>query len=187
MPEPCAKSALFRFGRKSGWRPILDAAGGYPRAEIAGAEAPVADKIGKTALFAATGAVAVDMESVLVARAARRYGLPFAILRVVADPAHRSLPSAALIAMRPDGEVDVGGVFSALSRDPWQVTTLARLAVDARRAFAALARARALLGSDFASLDLDAVRASRREETPARQSHSAVLAASIRNYAPDMA
>jgi purine nucleoside phosphorylase len=180
-------SALFRFGRQNGWGPVLDAAGRYPIAEIAGADAPVADEIGKRALFAATGAVAVDMESVLVARAARRHGLPFAILRVVADPAHRSLPNAALVAMRPDGEVDIGGVFGALSRDPWQVTMLARLAVDARRAFAALARARAMLGADFASRDLEEARAGRREETPARQSHSAVLAASIRNYAHDIA
>lgn len=186
-PEASLKAALFRFGRRSGWRPVLDAAGRHPIAEIAGADAPVADEIGKSALFAATGAVAVDMESVLVARAARRHGLPFAILRVVADPAHRSLPNAALVAMRPDGEVDVGGVFGALSRDPWQVTMLARLAVDARRAFAALARARAMLGADFASRDLEEARAGRREEAPARQSHSAVLAASIRNYAHDMA
>jgi adenosylhomocysteine nucleosidase len=187
VEEKSSSSALLRFDRKGGWRPVADAIGGHPTVEIAGAEAPVADKIGKTALFAATGAVAVDMESAIVARAARRYGLPFAILRVVADPAHRILPSAALVAMRPDGEVDMAGVFSALSRDPRQITTLARLAVDARRAFAALACARAMLGSDFASLELEELRPNWRETAPARRSHSAVLAASIRGYAHDLA
>ena len=178
-------SALFRFGRKAGWRPVLDVAGARRTIEIAGAETPVADQISKAALFAATGAVAVDMESAIVARAARRHRLPFAILRVVADPAHRSLPSAALVSMRPDGEVDMAGVFNALSRDPRQIAMLARLAVDARRAFAALSRARAMLGSDFASLELEA---DWLERAPARRrSHSAVLAASIRGYAHDLA
>ncbi|SRR5579883_194838 len=188
-PAPAEKpaSALLRFGRNIGWRPIPDAAGGFPIAQIAGAETPVADRIGKAALFAATGAVAVDMESMIVARVARRYGLPFAILRVIADPAHRSLPSAALVTMRPDGEVDMAGVFSALSRNPRQIATLAHLAVDARRAFAALARARAMLGADFASLELEEVSADWRGAAPARRSHSAVLAAAIRAYAHDWA
>jgi|SRR5579872_1479530 len=182
--EKTSGSALFRFCRNGGWRPIVTGVGEHPRAEIAAAEAPVADKIGKTALFAATGAIAADMESAIVARAARRYGLPFAILRVVADPAHRSLPSAALVAMRPDGEVDIGGVFGALSRDPRQLAMLARLAVDARQAFGALARARALLGADFATFELDKSRAT-LGAAPARRSHSAVLAGSIRGYAQD--
>jgi adenosylhomocysteine nucleosidase len=185
--EATATSALFRFGRKAGWRPLLDASP-HRTIEIAGVETPVADRIGKAALFAATGAVAVDMESAIVARVARRHRLPFAILRVVADPAHRSLPSAALVSMRPDGEVDMAGVFNALSRDPRQIATLARLAVDARRAFAALSRARAMLGSDFASLELEAARPDWPEKAPARRrSHSAVLAASIRGYAHDLA
>jgi len=78
-------------------------------------------------------------------------------------------------------------VFSALSRNPRQIATLAHLAVDARRAFAALARARAMLGADFASLELEEVSADWRGAAPARRSHSAVLAAAIRAYAHDWA
>jgi hypothetical protein len=174
------------LNRKSGWGQILDTIGRYPSIEIAGAEAPVADDVGKTALFAATGAVAVDMESVVVARAARRHGLPFAILRVVADPSHRSLPSAALVAMRADGEVDVGAVLGALARDLRQVPTLARLSVDARRAFSTLARARALLGPDFASLDPEELCSNWRERTASHRSPSASGAA-VRGYVHDMA
>jgi adenosylhomocysteine nucleosidase len=179
--------ALFRFDRKIGWRSLADMGTRYPIAEIAGSDSPVADDIGKTALFAATGAVAVDMESVIVARAAQRHGLPFAILRVVADPSHRELPSAALVAMRADGEVDVGSVLAALLRDLRQVPTLARLALDARCAFSALAQARATLGPDFASLDPDEFRSSRREKNPSRQQHSPALGSAIRGYAHDMA
>ncbi len=41
----------------------------------------------KARLFAATGAVACDMESGAVARVAARHGLPFAVLRAICDPA----------------------------------------------------------------------------------------------------
>jgi adenosylhomocysteine nucleosidase len=182
-----SSSALFRFDRKAGWRSLVDIGARYPSAEIAGSDAPIADGIGKTALFAATGAVAVDMESVVVARAAQRHGLPFAILRVVADPSHRELPSAALVAMRADGEVDVGSVLTTLMRDLSQTPTLMRLALDARRAFSALGHARAILGPDFASLDPDECRSSRREKNTPRQQHSPALGAGIRGYAHDMA
>ena len=123
-------------------------------ADVSGADAPIADPIVKAALHATTGAAAVDMESALVARAAERHRLPFAILRAIADPAHRALPPAALAAMRADGAIDVAAVLRALGRQPRQLPALIRLALDSRKAFGALMRARALLGADFASLDL---------------------------------
>lgn len=123
-------------------------------ADVAGVDAPVADPIAKAALHAATGAAAVDMESAVVARAAERHRLPFAILRAVADPAHRALPPAALVAMRADGGVDLAAVLGALVREPRQLAALVRLGLDSRRALLALVRARALLGADFASVDL---------------------------------
>jgi adenosylhomocysteine nucleosidase len=153
-PETPPSSGLFRFGRNDGWRPIVDAGSQSLVADIAGVDAPIADAASKTALFAATGAAAVDMESTIVARAALRHGLPFAILRVIADPAHRPLPNAALVAMRADGEVDLAAVLGALIRDPFQLPALIRLALDSGGAFSALVRARALLGADFASADL---------------------------------
>ena len=93
-------------------------------------------------------------ESAIVARAAERHGLPFAILRVIADPAHRPLPSAALVAMRADGGIDVAAVLGALLRNPAQLPALIRLGLDSREAFSALVRARALLGANFAGVDL---------------------------------
>ncbi len=123
-------------------------------ADVAGAEAPVADPAAKAALFVAGHAVAVDMESAIVARAAERHRLPFAIVRAVADPARRALPPAALVAIRADGGLAVAAVLDALACDPRQWAALARLGLDSRRAFLALRRARALLGADFASRDL---------------------------------
>jgi adenosylhomocysteine nucleosidase len=149
-PTLSSSFGLFRFDRKSGWRPIAETGG----ADIAGVDVPLADVAGKASLFASAGAAAVDMESAIVARAARRHGLPFAILRVIADPAQRPLPSSALVAMRADGEVDLAAVLNTLMRRPSELPALVRLAFDSRGAFAALVRVRELLGADFASLDL---------------------------------
>ena len=141
-------SGLLRSARNDGWamRTFF--------ADVAGADAPVAGPAAKAALHALTGAAAVDMESAVVARAAARHRLPFAILRAIADPAHRALPPAALVAMRADGGIDLAAMLGALAREPRQLPALARLALDARRAFAALVRVRALLGADFAGVDL---------------------------------
>jgi adenosylhomocysteine nucleosidase len=150
-PRPGAAHGLLRFARNDGWRPIYPAG---PGPDIVGAASPVASIAAKAALHAASGAAAVDMESAIVARAAARRGLPFAVLRVVADPATRALPPAALVAMREDGRIDVAAVLGALARAPHQCPAFARLALDSRRAFSALADARALLGADFAGVDL---------------------------------
>jgi adenosylhomocysteine nucleosidase len=99
----------------------------------------------KAALFRKSRAVAVDLESGAVARAAAAAGLPFAVLRAVADPAGRHLPAAALIPMKPGGGIDLGTIIASVARDPGQVPGLLGLARDAARARAALvARVKAL-------------------------------------------
>jgi adenosylhomocysteine nucleosidase len=123
-------------------------------AAIADAGGPLATSSEKQALHAATGAAAVDMESYLAARAAAARGLPFAILRVVADPSDRSLPAAALAGMRADGSTDVLAVLRSLAADPRQVPQLVRLAADAARAYRALLRCHRLLGPGLGLFDL---------------------------------
>jgi len=167
------RSGLFRFGGAVGWRPIAEPDGRFALADIAGVDAPLAQAAAKTALFASTGAAAVDMESAVVARAAQRHGLPFAILRVIADPAHRPLPAAALVAMGADGEVDLAAVLGALLRSPRQLPALIRLARDSRGAFAALGRARAVLGDDFGAIDLVGADPTGRDESDPRAARRA--------------
>ena len=53
-----------------------------------------------------TGAIAVDMESHVVARAAAQHGVPVAAIRVVVDPAQRTIPRSALAGTRADGTID---------------------------------------------------------------------------------
>lgn len=100
----------------------------------------------KAALRARTGAAAVDMESHVVAEWADRHDLPFSILRVVSDPAHRALPPLAATALRPDGRIDISRVVMGIARRPNQIPALADAGRDARAAFGALGRCGGLLG-----------------------------------------
>ncbi len=117
--------------------------------DLAGVDAAVAGAEGKADLHRRTGAAAVDMESHVAARVALRHGIPFAAIRVVADPAERTLPPAALVGMRPDGTADLGAVLRSLGRDPRQLAGLIRTGLDARAALAALATCRTALDPVF--------------------------------------
>lgn len=116
---------------------------------LAGTGQPVADVAAKARMRQRGGACAVDMESHLAALAAQRHGLPFAALRVVLDPAHRSLPPAATAGLRGDGAVALLPVLRALAADPGQLGQLAVLAADLHAARRTLRAARALAGPAF--------------------------------------
>ncbi|MEJ2378905.1 MAG: phosphorylase [Pseudolabrys sp.] len=116
---------------------------------LAGAPAPVATPAEKGALHRETGALAVDTESHVVAGAAAHHGLPMAAIRVVCDPATRSLPELALRAIRPDGSTDIAALLGALLRRPDQVAGLLQIALDARCARATLLQCCRLLGPDL--------------------------------------
>jgi hopanoid-associated phosphorylase len=113
---------------------------------LVGVGAPVADAHSKRALHLKTGAVAVDMESHVVADVAATHGLPMAAIRVITDPAKRSIPNVALAAMRPNGTVDVLAVMRSLLQKPRDVVALMQIALDARAARATLRQGRRLLG-----------------------------------------
>ena len=116
---------------------------------IMGVNAVVSDPADKRKLHAFTGAVAIDMESHLVARLADAHGLAFAAVRVIIDPAHRAVPPAALLAMAPGGSTDVSAMVREILARPSQVSLLMRLAADAIAARAALVRLRRVLGPSF--------------------------------------
>jgi len=70
-------------------------------------------------------------------------------VRVVIDPAHRPVPPAALIGMRPDGRADIGAVLRDLLVRPLQLSLLTRIAMDAFTARTAMQRVRRRLGPQF--------------------------------------
>jgi adenosylhomocysteine nucleosidase len=113
---------------------------------VAGVDAPVLDRAAKAELRSTTEAIAVDMESHVAAKFAAKRGLPFAIVRVVSDPAGRALPRLAATAIKPDGGVDLAHVLRELGREPGQIGDLIQAGLDARAAFASLRRCGRLLG-----------------------------------------
>ena len=119
-----------------------------------GVDAMVAEKTEKAALHAATKAIVVDMESHIAARVAVHRRLPFAAARVICDPAHRTLPQAARVGMRPDGRMDVPAVLRSLIAEPGQIPDLMRTAWEAERAFRSLLRGHRVLGAGLAGPDL---------------------------------
>jgi adenosylhomocysteine nucleosidase len=121
---------------------------------IAGIDRPLTGPSEKEALHQASGAAAADMESHVVARIAAELALPFAVLRVIADPAERALPPAALAGLRMDGGIDVGAVVASLAKSPRQLPGLIRLANEAGRARATLLRCSDLLGPRLSFRDL---------------------------------
>ena len=98
----------------------------------------VATRAAKSALHARTGAIAVDLESAAVARVAARFGLPFAVLRAICDPADRALPRAALVALDQAGRIGPVRVAWAVLSRPQDIPALIRLGGDAARARHAL-------------------------------------------------
>jgi hopanoid-associated phosphorylase len=129
-------SALGRAG--------VAAAGG----DMLGAARAADTPLRKAELHRRSGAIAVDLESHLVAEAAVAAGIPFAVLRAVADPAERALPPAALIGLNAAGHPALGRILLSLAGQPAQLPALLQLARDTRRALAALSRAAAALAAD---------------------------------------
>jgi hypothetical protein len=134
-------------------RKLLGMIDGAIHAPIVGVDSPIAEPAKKRELYRATGAAAVDMESHVVARVAAKHKLAFAALRVVVDPAHRAVPPAALIDMRPDGRPNVSAMLREVMTRPLQLSPLARIAVDAFTARAAMNRVRRDLGPHFGLMD----------------------------------
>lgn len=130
---------------------LIDAAGDRDIAvtvgAILGTDTIVATAAAKADLFETLAAIAVDLESLQVAAAARRAGLPFVILRTIADPACRNLPLAALLPLKADGRPDLAAVLRSVATNPGQIPALLSLAGETSIALGALRRAGRALGS----------------------------------------
>ncbi len=117
------------------WSAAIAAATGATAADIAGTDRIVATPADKAALRAATGAAAADMESAAVAR----FGVPFAVLRAVADTADETIPPAAAAGLDEAGNPAPWRVLRVLLRRPQDLPGLIRLGLRSRTALAALA------------------------------------------------
>src|SRR5262249_28168375 len=129
-------------------------------ADIAGIDLPVSGIAERRALYLKTGALAADTESHVAARVAASYRVPFAAFRVIADPAYRQLPHAALVAIKPDGSLAFLVILGSLLNVPPQAPLSRPPAAVAPAAFVALFRGRKMLAdrlgySDFREFLLD--------------------------------
>jgi adenosylhomocysteine nucleosidase len=125
--------------------PQLSMARAFPdavRGEIACAERVLATPEEKRAL-AAGGALAVDLESAQVARAAVAAGVPWLALRAIVDDARTSLPAFA----REGGNDYLWPALRHALHGPSAILELGRLALAERAASSSLSRALDALGA----------------------------------------
>lgn len=118
-------------------------------APVAGTETIVAEVEAKAVLGKSSGAAAVDMESLAVARIGAAAGLRVAAVRVIADPAERPLPASLLSAVSSGGGPRAERILMETFRRPRDLPALARLAWDYRRALRSLRRVAVLGGFRF--------------------------------------
>ena len=142
-----------RPGRLFVPRAVLEAGHAYPTSRgilaqfglaaqgvLLAGEAAVSEAATKQALWHSTGAQAIDLESGGVALVAAAHRLPFAVLRAICDPAERTLPPAALLALDNAGAIGLWRVLRSVALRPGQVPGLLALARDAGQARRALLR-----------------------------------------------
>jgi len=126
--EPSARQQLSRFARSIGAVEGL----------VLGASTFLATQIEKKQAWAATDALSVDLESDIVARIATTLGIPFIVLRSIADTAQRDLPPAALFRLTTGGKPDFSSIVAAVLRRPVQLAGMIGLARETAIALAAL-------------------------------------------------
>jgi len=117
-----------------------------------GADEIAATTAAKAELHRTTRAVAVDLESHIVAAAAARARVPFVVLRAIADTAQQDLPPAALLPLTRRGRPNLPRVLLSIAVQPRQVRTLRALDRECRAALDALRAAGRALGDTLTKL-----------------------------------
>ena len=141
LPDEVIDRDGARFATSSEWRDRVRAAMQEHGAPVGGAlltSAVALESIAaKADAFRDTGAVAVDMESVAVARLAATHRLPFIAVRVIVDTAADVLPAVVVAASRA-GRVQIGRLIAGLLFAPREISALIRLSTRYRTAMRAL-------------------------------------------------
>jgi adenosylhomocysteine nucleosidase len=106
--------------------------------KILHAEAVLASPADKSRLFLSTAALAVDMETAGVARAAAEHGLPWLAIRAIVDAQGVSIPRLALDALSASGRPRLGNLLAGIARAPAGIPRLLRLGRDFHAARSAL-------------------------------------------------
>ncbi|MCX7102133.1 MAG: phosphorylase [Methylobacter sp.] len=81
----------------------------------------------KNRLHSQSGAVALDMESIAIAKVARENNLPFLAIRVIADPADMDLPRAINHSLDKEGDIILVKLLLFIIRHPSELPGLIML------------------------------------------------------------
>jgi adenosylhomocysteine nucleosidase len=150
-----ATSVMSQDGRQSsvsdGWRTTLEAeleaaSLDFVSGPIVGVDQAITDREPKRLLHAGTGARCVDMESHAVMDVALAAGVPWLVIRAIADCADDELPDIALDAINEKGGVRAVMLTARLLRHPSDISDLIGLWQMSRPAFTALGRVASLPG-----------------------------------------
>ncbi len=87
----------------------------------------VATSAEKSTLHINTDAVAVDMESIAIAKVAKKYSLPFLAIRAIADPADMNLPNSIGASLNQQGDVELSKLLLFLALHPGELPGLIKL------------------------------------------------------------
>lgn len=94
----------------------------------------------KASLFARSGAVAVDMESAVIAARAAQSGYPALVVRAVSDDAGQSLPAEFIRLVTPEGRLRLAGALALGVTRPAMLPGAFELRRRTHRALRAVAR-----------------------------------------------
>jgi adenosylhomocysteine nucleosidase len=81
----------------------------------------------KKHLHTKTGAVALDMETIAVAKAALQHDLPFLAIRAIADPVNMDLPKAINHSLNNEGDIMLGKLLLFIVLHPTELPGLIKL------------------------------------------------------------
>ncbi len=84
----------------------------------------------KKQLHSLTGAVALDMESIAIAKVAKQYTLPFLAIRVIVDPVEMNLPLAINRSLNDGGEIVLKKLLAFLFLHPAELPDLIKLGLN---------------------------------------------------------
>lgn len=103
----------------------------------------------KAILFRETGAIGVDMESAAVAAVAQEVGIPFMVVRAVADAMGTTIPKSTLMAFDEFGRLNFLNLIQGLVQHPTELFALFRIGRNYRAAQKTLAAVARLTGNNL--------------------------------------
>ena len=147
-PDLTAGTIVFSADQATGWEPALLAGGARPaRFHCVERVATTAEQ--KRALWKATGADAVDMESQFIRTFCREQNVPSATVRVILDTADTDLPLDFNEFLTADQQVDIPKLTRTVLMSPGKIPLLLRLQQQGKAAAERLGQALAGLLSNM--------------------------------------